>query len=58
MIPNEDPRVTHFQRIFEEILSASGFEPSEWKLLYLDVPGQISSIVHLSVLPLIAINDY
>lgn len=45
VIPNEDPRVTHFRRIFEDVLSASGFQPSEWKLLCLDMPGKISSII-------------
>ena len=58
LIPNEDPRVTRFQRIFEGLLSASGFDPAEWKLLCLDMPGQISSIVPISVLPLRFINKY
>ena len=53
-----DPRVTHFQQIFERVLSVSGFEPSKSKLLCLDMPGQISFVVPVLMLPLIVTDGY
>ena len=58
VIPNEDPRVTRFQQIFERVMSVGGLEPSKWKTLCLDMPGQIPFVVSLSVLSSIVTNEY